>query len=187
MALADASIRAADPRSILRQGYVLALDSDGTVLKNVSSKSAGDSFALKFMDGMWGCMINDVKQDAVGNQDEILKYVNLVRDRAGIKPLEECNPSIAGNYTLMRDAIRRESRIELCSEGQRYFDLCRWLIGVDVLNKDMTRLNLFRTEEDGFYTRMNFNPRYFAEKNYLYPIPNDETKRSDKLVQNPGW
>ena len=67
VALADASIRAADPRSILRQGYVLALDSDGTVLKNVSSKSAGDSFALKFMDGMWGCMINDVKQDAVGN------------------------------------------------------------------------------------------------------------------------
>ena len=67
VALADASIRAADPRSILRQGYVLALDSDGTVLKNVSSKSAGDSFALKFMDGMWGCMINDLKQDAVGN------------------------------------------------------------------------------------------------------------------------
>ena len=130
-------------------------------------------------------MLNE--QDAVGNQDEILKYVNLVRDRAGIKPLEECNPSIAGNYTLMRDAIRRESRIELCTEGQRYFDLCRWLIGVDVLNKNMTRLNLFRTEEDGFYTRMNFNPRYFAEKNYLYPIPNDETKRSDKLVQNPGW
>ena len=37
LALADASIRASDPRSILRQGYVLAMDRDGTILKNVSS------------------------------------------------------------------------------------------------------------------------------------------------------
>lgn len=130
-------------------------------------------------------MLNE--QDASANSDEILRCVNLVRSRAGIKNLEECNPDIEGNQALMRDAIRRESRIELCTEGQRYFDICRWLIAEDVLNKDMTRLNLFKTEETGFYTRMNFNPRYFSDKNYLYPIPNDETKRSSKLVQNPGW
>ena len=75
------------------------------------------------------------------------------------------------------------------SEGQRYFDLCRWLLGVEKLNKSMTRLNTYRGEEDGFYTRMNFNPRVFKEKNYLYPIPLDEIKRSEGgvLVQNYGW
>lgn len=132
-------------------------------------------------------MLNE--QDPQDNSAEILKYVNLVRNRAGIKNLEECNPGIAGNYELMRDAIRRESRIELCTEGQRYFDLCRWLIAKEVLNKDMTRLNTYRGEETGFYERQNFNTRFFDEKNYLYPIPNDETKRSPAhlLVQNPGW
>ena len=95
----------------------------------------------------------------------------------------------ARDQDLMRDAIRRESRIELCTEGQRYFDLCRWLLAKDVLNGDMHRLNTYKDEEDGFYTRMNFNKRYFGDKNYLYPIPNDEIKRSEGgiLVQNPGW
>lgn len=66
VALADASIRASDPRNILRQGYVLAMDKDGTVLKNVSSRSVGDSFALKFIDGMWDCLVNGIKADAPG-------------------------------------------------------------------------------------------------------------------------
>ena len=132
-------------------------------------------------------MLNE--QDAAGNQDEILRCVNLIRNRAGIPDLEDVNPQIEGNQDLMRDAIRRESRIELCSEGQRYFDLCRWLLAKEVLNGYMHRMNTYKNEEDGFYTRMNFNRRYFGDKNYLYPIPNDEIKRSKNglLVQNPGW
>ena len=131
-------------------------------------------------------MLNEQTQ---GADDDILVYVNKVRSRAGIRDLEVCNPDIKGNYAQLRDAIRRESRIELCTEGQRYFDLCRWLLGVEKLNKSMTRLNTYRGEEDGFYTRMNFNPRVFKEKNYLYPIPLDEIKRSEGgvLVQNYGW
>ena len=132
-------------------------------------------------------MLNE--QDLSANASEILRCVNLVRDRAGIPDLDEVNPGITGDQDLMRDAIRRESRIELCTEGQRYFDLCRWLLAKDVLNGDMHRLNTYKDEEDGFYTRMNFNKRYFGDKNYLYPIPNDEIKRSEGgiLVQNPGW
>ncbi len=124
-----------------------------------------------------------------GTDDDILTYVNKIRDRAGIPSLESCSPGIAGNYAKLRDAIRRESRIELCTEGQRYFDLCRWLLAEQVLNKDMTKLNVAKTEEDGFYRRMNFNPRVFKKKNYLYPIPLDEIRRSEGgvLVQNPGW
>ena len=63
VALAESSITASDPRSILRQGYVLAMDRDGTVLKNVHSRSVGDDFALKFADGMWSCRVTGVKED----------------------------------------------------------------------------------------------------------------------------
>ena len=69
-------------------------------------------------------MLNEVEP---GNSD-VLKYVNLVRKRAGLEDLEVLNPDIKGNQELQREAIRRESRIELATEGQRYFDVRRWMI-----------------------------------------------------------
>lgn len=59
--LLEASIKSSDPRNILKQGYVLATDSAGNVLKNASSKQAGDEFRLRFKDGQWHCTVNDVK------------------------------------------------------------------------------------------------------------------------------
>lgn len=61
LTLLEASIKSSDPRNILRQGYVLATDSDGNVLKNVSSKQVGDDFRLHFSDGSWRCVINEIK------------------------------------------------------------------------------------------------------------------------------
>lgn len=37
----------------------------------------------------------------------------------------------------LRDEIRRERRVELALEGERYFDLLRWKQG-DLLAKDVT-------------------------------------------------
>lgn len=64
VALLDTGIKASDPRGILRQGYVLAVDKDGTVLKNVRSKSVGDGFSLRFADGRWDCTINGIKENS---------------------------------------------------------------------------------------------------------------------------
>ncbi len=130
-----------------------------------------------------------LNEQTAGADEDILVYVNKVRRRAGIPDLEVCNPSIVGDCAKLREAIRRESRIELCTEGQRYFDLCRWLLAEDVLNGEMTKLDVYKTETDGYYSRVAFNQRTFLDKNYLYPIPLDEIKRSAHgvLVQNPGW
>lgn len=56
-------IESSDPRGILRQGYVLAVDKDGTILKNVHSKAVGDDFSVRFSDGLWDCLINDIKEN----------------------------------------------------------------------------------------------------------------------------
>lgn len=61
VALLSAGISNADPRSILRQGYVLAVDEKGTVLKNVNSKEVGGKFSLRFAEGLWRCLITDKK------------------------------------------------------------------------------------------------------------------------------
>jgi hypothetical protein len=123
-----------------------------------------------------------------GNPD-VLRYVNLIRKRAGIPNLETLNPGIAGNKELQRLAIQRESRIELATEGQRYFDVRRWMIceradgrqGGDFFGMDMNG------DANTFFKRTKFQTRVFERKLYLYPIPFEEMQKSKALVQNPGW
>lgn len=122
---------------------------------------------------------------------DVLRYVNLIRERAGIPKLEDLNPAITGNQDLQREAIRRERRIELATEGQRYFDVRRWMIAENAPGQggqggDFTGMN-----PDGnkvaYHVRRKVQTRSFKRKNYLYPIPLAEMQRSENLVQNPGW
>jgi hypothetical protein len=123
-----------------------------------------------------------------GNPD-VLRYVNMVRKRAGIPNLETINPAISGNKDLQRLAIQRESRIELATEGQRYFDVRRWMIceradgrqGGDFFGMDMNGT------ATTFFTRAKFQNRVFERKLYLYPVPFVEMQKSKLLAQNPGW
>ncbi|MDR2627313.1 MAG: RagB/SusD family nutrient uptake outer membrane protein [Dysgonamonadaceae bacterium] len=122
---------------------------------------------------------------------DVLKYVNLVRERAGLPNLQVLNPAIAGNQNLQREAIRRESRIELATEGQRYFDVRRWMIAENAHGEGGQGGDFYGMNDDGnritFHTRRRFHTRHFSRKNYLYPIPLDEIRKSKVLVQNPGW
>lgn len=120
---------------------------------------------------------------------DILKYVNKVRKRAGIPDLDVINPAIAGNQTLQRKAIQRESRIELATEGQRYFDVRRWMIAETPEGRqggDFHGMNMNGGWEN-FFERTRFQTRVFNKKMYLYPIPFSEMQKSKTLVQNPGW
>lgn len=132
-------------------------------------------------------MLNEVSP----SNPDVLKYVNLVRQRAGLPDLETLNPSIAGNQALQREAIRRESRIELATEGQRYFDVRRWMIAENAVGNggqggDFTGMNI-DGNKTAFHTRRKVQTRVFKRKNYLFPIPLVEMQRSKELVQNPGW
>ncbi|MBK5196131.1 MAG: RagB/SusD family nutrient uptake outer membrane protein, partial [Proteiniphilum sp.] len=53
-----------------------------------------------------------------------LTYINMVRDRAGIQPLE----------TVTFDDIVREKRVEFAFEDHRYWDLKRWRLADKVWN-----------------------------------------------------
>ena len=122
---------------------------------------------------------------------DILKYVNLVRERAGLAKLEVLNPAITGNQTLQREAIRRESRIELATEGQRYFDVRRWMIAEGTPGKGKQGGDFYGMNMDGnvstFNQRVIVQRRIFETKQYLQPIPFNEIEKSTNLVQNPGW
>ncbi len=55
--LLESRIRNADPRGILKRGYILAADSRGVVMKTASGVNAGDRITLMFSDGKLECEV----------------------------------------------------------------------------------------------------------------------------------
>lgn len=127
---------------------------------------------------------------------DILKYVNLIRERAGIPQYgqgENALP-VPVSQEAMREAIRRERRVELNNEGIRYRDIRRWKIGEQTLNRDFYGMNFSGTQKDddennplAFFKRTVYQRRVFTKKNYWFPIPQGEIDKNPNLVQNPYW
>ncbi len=57
----ETRIYSADPRNILKRGYVLALDSSGVPMKSVKGREKGDKMTLMFSDGSVDCEIINIK------------------------------------------------------------------------------------------------------------------------------
>lgn len=123
----------------------------------------------------------------------IIEYVDKVRERAGIPLLANIKPEIVGDQNAQRDAIRAEMRVELCTEGQRYHDLRRWMIAADGelgkgrLDGPFYGMDMAAPTLDGFYKRTIVHNRVFSKAEYLMPIPQNEIFKSKLLVQNPGY
>ncbi|MAM18176.1 MAG: RagB/SusD family nutrient uptake outer membrane protein [Bacteroidota bacterium] len=121
-----------------------------------------------------------------GNAD-ILKYLNLIRERAGIPEYGSESLAAPGSQEAMRDAIRKERRVELAFESVRYFDARRWKTAEDDFSGPFHGLDINARNEEDFYNVVVFENRVFEEKHYLWPIPQDEINSNSKLIQNPGW
>ena len=127
------------------------------------------------------------------NDARVLKYLNLVRERAGLPDIETLNPAIRGNQELQRAAIQRERQIELATEGQRYFDVRRWMIadknGEGRQNGYVHGMNVRGelNDKEDFNRIVEASQIVFNRKMYLYPMPDSEMRKTKNLVQNPGW
>lgn len=122
----------------------------------------------------------------------ILEFVDKVRERAGIPKLVDIKPEIVGNQEAQREAIRREMRVELATEGQRYFDVRRWMIAENPSDEGgqggpIHGMDMNAPTVDGFYQRTVIENRAFRKAMYLYPLPLEEIQNSQFLVQNPGY
>ena len=121
------------------------------------------------------------------NDTRILEYVDKVRVRAGIPKIGDVKPEIIGNQDLQREAIRREMRVELATEGQRYFDVRRWMLAETEGYRQggpIHGMNM-NGNEANFYNRTVIENRVFNKAMYLYPIPLTQIQNSALLVQNP--
>lgn len=125
---------------------------------------------------------------APGHTD-ILKYLNQIRERAGI-PMYGEGPDalpIPAGQAAMRDAIRKERRVELAFETHRYFDTRRWKIAEQTDGGPFYGMNIEGKNNNDFFRRTVFETRVFEKKQYLWNIIQDELNRNKNLVSNPGW
>ena len=122
---------------------------------------------------------------------EIESGLIALRKRAGIAPGSDNRYGLPATYTqeLMRQIIRNERRIELCFEEHRFWDVRRWKIAEDVLNKPLRGVRITR-QSDGSYTYVYGNvatASFKAPMMYWYPIQRYEMWGNKALEQNPGW
>ena len=131
------------------------------------------------------------------NSAEILHYINLIRERAGIPAYGNGAGQITPptSQDEMLEAIYRERRVELnCENGIRYNDLRRWLKAEKELNRDFWGMNFSGTKrthniEDpsSFYVRKTYQTRKFSKKCYWFPVYHEEILKDPTLVQAPFW
>ena len=129
----------------------------------------------------------------LGNNVDAVKYINVIRNRAGIQPLE--------SVTL--DDIVRENRVEFAFEDHRYWDMKRWRLADKVWNGVANdpnaqqwalypyRVNAPGDPADGkwVFIKQQVNtepyPRYFQMKNYYNFVDLNWVNNNPKFVKNP--
>lgn len=120
-------------------------------------------------------LINEVRERADQSTSLISAYVN----NTGISPyIPGTNVNWSQDYA--REAVRWERRLELAMEGNRFFDLVRWGIAGETLNRYYDE----EGEERNYYRGAFFDKN---KEEYL-PIPQAQINFSqDVYVQNPGY
>lgn len=103
-----------------------------------------------------------------GDRASALNYLEMVRARARGNNADVLPEVATEDQVELREAIRHERQVELGMENERFFDLVRWGIDIEVMHE---------AGKTGYQERHRF-----------LPIPQPEIDRSGGvLVQNPNY
>ena len=131
--------------------------------------------------------------------------VNQVRRRVGMPDLQNTDPSkptYCATQDDLRQRIRNEWRVEFALEGgKRQWDIRRWGIAMEVMNKPRLGLKYSlvesadaEKEDNGIICILYQGDKQavgaetaYKEHNYVYPIPQSEIDLNKNLKQNDGY
>jgi hypothetical protein len=127
----------------------------------------------------------EAQNEAASPDQSVYDAMKAVRARSGL-------PELPAGLTQaqMRDAIRHERRVELFWEEKRWYDLIRWKTAEIVLNGTSRGMKIEKVGGVWKYTPFNCiqgKMTFFANRNYLFPIPQSSRDRNTKLDQNPNY
>ncbi|TDN94988.1 putative outer membrane starch-binding protein [Salegentibacter sp. 24] len=140
--------------------------------RNASGWASADNiYLLRLADIM---LIKAEALNELGRPGEAAEVVNIIRERVELPPLSDAETA---STDTMRDAILKEKRLELSLEAERWSDLVRYSVAVEVMNS-----------VDDVDLRANQPVDYnMTQDEVLLPIPQNEINRNPELTQNPGY
>ncbi len=140
---------------------------------------------------MYAEALNEASDGAV--PEEVYSSIDLVRKRSGLKGVRES----WSEYSLfpekpltqdgMREIIRMERGSELALEANRYFDIRRWKLGESEYNKVVQGWNIEGENIEEYYIVTPLYQMHFSQKDYLWPIKQNDILINSNLIQNVGW
>jgi hypothetical protein len=193
----------------------------GANLEYSQQQSSGGSMASIILRYTEALLIYAEAKAELGtiSQADIDITINRIRDRVGMVHLNLGSITADPDWdfpslTPIINEIRRERRIELAFEAQRWDDLARWRAHSVFAGKRPKGIKYIGSNLEGTYFDHLGNPTIFLGQNlyvdanglvdpyqvkfpaglgfnpardYLSPIPSDELTLNKNLVQNPGW
>jgi hypothetical protein len=156
----------------------------------VSSRYAFPLIRLADLYLMYAEALNEAGSDTP--DAEVYYYVDTIRKRSGLKGVVESWSDHAVNAHQnkpltkagMRDIIRRERMIELAFEGIRFWDLKRWKLAEEYMNRTIRGFDIYAED---FYQPIEIFQLKFEKKDYFWPIRQSVLLKNKNLEQNPEW
>lgn len=132
------------------------------------------------------------ESDNVANNTATINALDLLRNRANLRPFSTADKTLLKDQAEMRKYIKQERRLELAFEEHRFWDLRRWKDAETVLNQPVKGMRITKDDAGNYtYTVFEADGRVFNPKMYWYPIPRKEIlkyRNAEKpIVQNQGW
>ena len=125
------------------------------------------------------------------DEAEAIKYLNLVRNRAGLNNIEE---AYAGeiNQESLRWMIRQEKMVEFAMEGHRWYDLTRTMTAKEEIPAGAWTLSLNQTSDyEASWVRTSTlhtdGPIRFKDRDYLFPLGDAQLSEMTNVTQNYGF
>lgn len=119
---------------------------------------------------------------------QMQRGIHPVRIRGGVP---DYPVTVYGSKEELRKTLKRERFIELMGEGQRYYDLRRWMDAPieEALPIYGSNILMNENERDLFHQPIAVwaLQTTFSDKMWFWPISHTELKRNKRLTQNPGW
>ncbi|CAG5007816.1 hypothetical protein DYBT9275_04132 [Dyadobacter sp. CECT 9275] len=131
--------------------------------------------------------------EASGPSAEVYQWLDRVRKRAGLKGVVESwtnyssKPSKVTTKEGLREIIQRERLIELVFESKRFWDLRRWKVAENYLQRPINGWDITQREAVNYYRVRSIFSSSFSLKDYFWPISENSLIVNPNLVQNPGW
>lgn len=127
-----------------------------------------------------------------GDKKTAIEYINKTRvDHGGLPALENTITE-----TEAWKEYKRERRVDLLHEGDRYWSVLRWgkADGLDVVPELTVKQMFMKIAPDGKSFEVidlpiyeSDNDRTFTKRRYLFPVPKGQRDVNPNLDQNEGW